>query len=165
MTAKTVVKTLLLSFVAVSLTTFTVQELRSRSVPVNASPVAEDKAGATQEPAVSENKVIAYYFHTTVRCPTCRKIEALAKETVETTFAEELKSGALAWRVVNVQLPENRHFTGEYQLFTKSVVIVKIENGKRTAWKNLERVWDLTDDKAAYMSYVGAEIKKYLARG
>jgi hypothetical protein len=66
---------------------------------------------------------------------------------------------------VNVQLPENRHFINDYQLFTKSLVIVRIQNGYRVEWKNLEKVWELAGDKQAFLTYVQDEVGKYLRKG
>ena len=43
-----------------------------------------------------------YDFHTTNRCVTCKAIEANTKYTLETYFAEELKSGKITFQVVNI---------------------------------------------------------------
>lgn len=68
----------------------------------------------------SSLKVIAYYFHVTVRCITCRTIERYSKEAIDRRFPEELKKGVIEWRPVNVHLLENRHFIQDYLLFTRS---------------------------------------------
>jgi len=110
----------------------------------------------------SSPKVIAYYFHTNARCSTCRKIEALSGEALEQGFAGALKSGELEWRVVNIEERANRHFVGDYQLFTKSVIVVKLKDGKQTEWKNLRRVWELVNRKDAFQRYVQDEVWSYL---
>jgi len=96
-------------------------------------------------------KVIAYYFHVTARCVTCQAIEQYAKEAVERGFPEELKKGVLEWRPVNVQLLENRHYIRDYRLYTRSLVLVKVRDGKQTEWRNLERVWELVGRKSDYL--------------
>jgi len=63
-------------------------------------------APAKSQPSVSDRTVVAYYFHGNFRCPTCRKIEALSREAVESGFPEDLKAGRLEWRVINVEEPE-----------------------------------------------------------
>jgi hypothetical protein len=107
-------------------------------------------------------KVIAYYFHVTVRCPTCRSIETYSREAVEKGFAAELKNGAVEWRPVNVQLPQNRHFVKQYRLFTRSVVLVKVRDGRHVEWRNLEKVWDLAGNRENFLNYVRGNVADYL---
>lgn len=115
-------------------------------------------AGETKSPL----KVIAYYFHATVRCPTCRSIETFGKEAVDGAFAGELKKGTIEWRPVNIQLPENRHFVKDYRLFTRSLVLVKVRDGKHVEWRNLDKVWDLVSSKPEFVKYVQTGVKSYL---
>lgn len=113
------------------------------------------------EPAPSQ-KVIAYYFHGTKRCPTCLKMEAYADEAIKSGFSEAMKQGGLEWRVVNTDEPANKHFLSDYQLYTKALVIVKVQDGKQTEWKNLEKIWDLVGEKDDFIKYVQEEIGSYL---
>ncbi len=110
------------------------------------------------------SKIIAYYFHVTARCTTCKTIEAYSHETIAKNFKSELDRGRLEWQVVNVQLPENKHFVKEYQLFTESVVLVHVAGGKQQSYKILNDVWQLVGDKAQFQSYVYKEVRGYLAK-
>lgn len=116
------------------------------------------------EPGPSGTKVVAYYFHLTARCTTCRTIESYSREVIEQRFAGELTKGRLEYKMVNVQLPENRHFVKEYQLFTKSLVLVRFENGKQAEYKALNDTWQLVGDKQSMQSYVEREVRRYLAK-
>ena len=107
-------------------------------------------------------KIVAYYFHVTVRCVTCRTIEQYSREAIEQSFRDELKKGAIEWRPVNVQLPENRHYIQDYRLFTRSLALVKMKNGKQVEWRNLEKVWDLVGSKGDFSRYVQTNVKAYL---
>jgi hypothetical protein len=109
-------------------------------------------------PAVSP-RLLVYYFHATTRCATCRTIEAYAHETVTTVFAADLKSGSLEWRAVNVDEPANRHFIRDFQLYTRSVVVVDAKDPKR--YKVLDRVWQLVRDKQAFQRYVEQEVRAF----
>ena len=100
-----------------------------------------------------------YYFHGTTRCATCKTIEAYAHETVASAFAPELKAGSLEWTVVNVDEPANQHFTRDFQLYTRSVVVVDAKDPKR--FKVLDRVWQLVGDKTAFQKYVEQEIRAF----
>jgi hypothetical protein len=103
--------------------------------------------------------VLVYYFHAATRCATCRTIEAYAKETVTSKFASDLEAHRLEWRAVNVDEPANRHFIRDFQLYTRSVVVVDAKDPKR--YKVLDRVWQLVRDKAAFQSYVEQEIRTF----
>ena len=108
------------------------------------------------------SKVIAYYFHGTFRCSTCRTIEQYSLEAIQTYFAKELGSGKLEFRPVNIEEPENKHFIQDYQLVTRSLVLSLMSDGKETKWKNLPDVWKLVRDKDKFFQYVKDEVEKFL---
>jgi hypothetical protein len=156
MTARRAVLFLLLVFVTTS--TFYLLARNKKSSP---SPASTEAAPTS---ATSAPKVIAYYFHLTVRCTTCRTIEAYSREAILNHFKSDIERGRLEWQVVNVELPENEHFVKDYQLFTKSVVLVHIANGKQQSYKTLNDVWELVGDKARFQAYVDKEVRGYLAQ-
>jgi hypothetical protein len=119
--------------------------------------------GASQ-PQTTDTKVIAYYFHVTVRCTTCRTIESYSREVVEQRFGADIAKGRLEYKLVNLQLPENRHFVKDYQLFTKSLVLVRFDKGRQTEYKVLNDTWELVGDKSAMQAYVEREVRDYLKR-
>lgn len=116
------------------------------------------------QPETTDTKVIAYYFHVTVRCTTCRMIESYSREVVEQKFGADIAKGRLQYKLVNLQLPENRHFVKDYQLFTKSLVLVRFDKGKQTEYKVLNDTWELVGDKSAMQAYVEREVRDYLKR-
>ncbi len=130
-------------------------EGRSANTPTTAAKTANQ---------THQSKIIAYYFHGTVRCVTCRKIESLSHEVVASDFAEPLKTGLLEWQVVNVELPENQHFIRDYQLVTKSLVLVKYEDGKRVGYKNLQKIWTYINNEQSFRAYVKGELQAALGK-
>jgi hypothetical protein len=116
------------------------------------------------QPETTDTRVIAYYFHVTVRCTTCRMIESYSREVVEQKFGADIAKGRLQYKLVNLQLPENRHFVKDYQLFTKSLVLVRFDKGKQTEYKVLNDTWELVGDKSAMQAYVEREVRDYLKR-
>ncbi len=114
---------------------------------------------AVAAPPAASPGVLVYYFHATTRCATCRTIEAYAKDTVTSRFAADIEARRLAWQAVNVDEPANRHFIRDFQLYTRSVVVVDAKNPKR--YKVLDRVWQLVRDKAAFQAYVEQEIRAF----
>ncbi len=122
---------------------------------------ARNGPAAPGAPAPS-SKVIAYYFHRTVRCPTCLAIEDLSRQTIESVFGEQLAEGRIEWRPVNIEQKGNEHFEDDFELKNQSLVLVKLEGGKQADWKNLTSVWDLIQDHEKFVQYVREETSKYL---
>ena len=110
----------------------------------------------------SSHKVIAYYFYGKVRCRSCVLIESYTKEAIYRDFENELKTGRLEWRPVNVEEADNKHFIKDYKLYTKSVIIVDVQDNRQIRWNNLEKVWNLIYDKDVFLDYISDEIKAYL---
>lgn len=125
---------------------------------LSANAIAQDEASSS----VPEHQVIAYYFHGTARCPTCKKIEAYTEEAVKAEFAQALEDGHLVWEPLNVEKNENQHFTSAYKLYSQSVVLSKRKDGEETDWKNLDRVWLLVGDKNAFTTYIQDETREML---
>jgi hypothetical protein len=129
----------------------------------SAAQAAADSMRAEPDSAALSHRVIAYYLHTTKRCVSCRKIESFTQEAMTTGFPGELKSGRLVWRVVNVEEKGNEHFVKEFQLFTKSVVLVDERDGKQHSWKNLAKVWEYLNDRTRFIRYVQEETRAFVA--
>ena len=112
---------------------------------------------------INDRKTIVYYFMTSARCPTCYKLENLAKSEVEKSFPAELKNGTLQWQTVNVDEKQNAHFAADYKLYTKAVVISIQEKGAQTSWKNLDQIWQLVHEESKYREYIKSEVKACLS--
>jgi hypothetical protein len=133
--------------------------MRSRLLVLAACALAAVASAAPAPPAVAAPGVLVYYFHATTRCATCRTIEAYAKETVTSRFAADLEARRLEWRAVNVDEPANRHFIRDFQLYTRSVVVVDSKDPKR--FKVLDQVWQLVRNKPAFQAYVEREVRAF----
>jgi hypothetical protein len=147
---KKVVTGVLLLFVAVSVVFVIVREVRGGG------------EGGEQVDA----RVMVYYFHGNYRCATCNTIERLTHETVQERFADELASGTVQVRSVNVDEPANRHFTDIYELdleMPRTVIVAEFdESGRRVGWEPLLGVWDLFNKPAQFKDYVAGEIESRL---
>lgn len=168
MNARKWISRLLISFVLLSIALIafrSVQAARNWRPPSSLQATAAGPAALPPRAADAQgSKVIAYYFHVTARCTTCRAIESYSKEVIYDRFAKELATGRLEWRLVNVQLPENRHFIRDYQLFTKSLVLVRTQNGQQKEYKVLNDTWELVGDKSLLQAYVEKEVRDLLRK-
>lgn len=131
-----------------------------------AGPALNVSAGSAAVKPVENPKparsIIVTYFHTTMRCPTCHKIEELSTLAVKSHFEKELSTGEVVWRVINVDEPENAHYNKDYQLYTKSLIVSEVKDGKEVRWKNLEKIWEFVRDEEEFDTYVHTEIKDWL---
>lgn len=126
------------------------------------SSVPAAKTETAKTPVNTNNKIVVYYFHNNYRCPTCYMLETLAKSEVETSFADAIKNGKVEWKTVNVDDKGNEHFNDDYKLYTKSVIISTVKDGKESSWKNLEKIWQLVHEEDKYRKYIRDEVKACL---
>lgn len=108
------------------------------------------------------NCVMVYYFHGNFRCVNCHNIEQYTKEAVEKYFRKELDTGEVIFKVINVETKGNKHFTNNYQLYTRSVVLSLVKDGEEVRFDNLTKVWEYLRDKEAFHQYIKSEVEKYL---
>jgi len=160
---------LLIGFVALSLGFVAFRSVRAAkewhapSSPQAATP-ASNATTAPGKRGEEGSKIIAYYFHVNVRCATCRLIEAYSRQVIQQRFKDDMAAGRLQWRLVNIQSPENRHFIRDYQLFTKSLVLVLIKDGQQKEYKVLNDTWELVGMPVMMQEYVEKEVRNFLRK-
>ena len=96
---------------------------------------AQDKS---IENSVNKNTIEVIDFHTTNRCVTCKSIESNTKYTLDTYFADEVKSGKITFSVVNIDEKENEKLAEKFEASGTSLFLNIIKNGK-------EKQIDLTE--------------------
>ena len=110
----------------------------------------------------SSIKVVAYYLHGSFRCSTCTNMEKYSKDALETNFKDALTSGKLEFKSLNVEDRGNEHFVDHYKLYTKSLILSLVKNGKEVKYKNLDKIWELASDKQKFIDYVISEINGFM---
>jgi hypothetical protein len=127
------------------------------------NPKPQPVAPATTATNVPSRQVIAYYFHGTVRCETCLKIEQQAKAIIERQFKPELDAKRLVFMSLNFDLTENAHFLLDYKLPCPSLVLVRQKDGKDEKSSLLGETWQLVEDPVKFNSYIETEVRKILS--
>ncbi len=107
-------------------------------------------------------KSIVYYFHYTDRDAACRRFERLTIQSLYTCFRNQMASGKLIWRSVNMDEPWNKHFADDFKLKKRSIVIVTPAVNRKIQWKVLDNAENLAGDRAGFMKYIQAEVASYL---
>lgn len=134
-----------------------VEELRAIR---GAGPITTSGGGG--DAATADEGLIVYYFHGTKRCPTCEAIESQSREVVQNDFAAELKSGAMAWKILNFEKPDAADLAKRFEIMQPVVVLARMNGGRIEDWKRLDRVWAIVGDKPAFADYVRGEIRQML---
>ena len=172
MKTKSFITVALLVFVVVAVGFLVVKEIRTSEgiasplgTGLTADPVSK---GAPPIPDTSSTdgnqKVLAYYFHGRVRCVSCVKIEKLSRKAITEGFPKDLKNGRLEFRDVNVEEPANRHFIADYRLFSQSLVLVEIRDGRQVRWRNLDKVWTLLNSEWEFIPYVQGGVADFMEK-
>ena len=115
-----------------------------------------------QQSCPSADKVEVFLFHETQRCPTCIRIGQLAKATVEERFSEQLKSGKIDFREINIDLPENKALAEKFKATGSALYINSIRAGQDDIKEDVT-VWQLTSgDPVKYKDYLSGKINTIL---
>jgi hypothetical protein len=156
MNMKNVFAISLLLFVAASVVVLAIKSLRQ-------NPQTLASEGPIDSPPFSiKDGVMVYYFHGNTRCPTCRNIEAYAKQAVDDGFADQLKSKQMVWQVINYEIPGNAHYATDYEVVAPNVVLAEFKDGKQLKWKGLPEVWEHVGDKPVFIGFVQTSIRDFL---
>ena len=107
------------------------------------------------------DKVDVVYFHRTQRCYSCKYVEAGTRYTVETYFKDELASGKVIFKVLNVEDKENAAIVKKYGAFTSSLFINTIRGGSDHIEEATD-VYFLIGKDEAFVEALRSKIEKSL---
>ena len=150
---------LLLAFVVFTLGYAVGKEVGARRALEHA---ARDASGGA-DPAAPARQLVVRYYHGTKRCSTCNTLEAYAKETLETHFAKALAAKAVVWETANMDQAWNEDAVAEYGLLRSSLVLSDRRSGREDDYRVLNKLWDLTADKPAFVAHVKEAVDMVLA--
>lgn len=105
--------------------------------------------------AFAADKVNVYYFYGKPRCTTCMKIENYTKSAVASMNDKDV-----VFKGVDMDNSANFATVKKYNLYTKSVVISKVKNGKEQ-WKNLDKVFLKAVNEQDFKKYITSEVKQF----
>jgi hypothetical protein len=89
-------------------------------ISCNAQPEKKRTASAT-----SGNEVEVYYFHMTVRCVTCKAVEAEARKNIEILYPELIKAGKISFTALNLEESTGKAFANNLGVNSLTLLIVK----------------------------------------
>jgi hypothetical protein len=75
--------------------------------------------------ATSGNDVEVYYFHRTVRCVTCKTVEAEARKNIEMLYANQVKTGKISFTALNLEEANGKAVGDRLGVNSQTLLIVK----------------------------------------
>ena len=110
----------------------------------------------------ADHVIVVTYFTSDQRCKTCLKIEELTHNAITQGFADELAQHKIVFQTINFDRPENKHYTKDYALAFKTVVVSERKKGKEINWSKFDKVWQLHSTPDAFIAYLQDGIRKHL---
>ena len=78
------------------------------------------------EPTVSgDNDIEVYYFHLTMRCTTCKTVEAEARKNIEMLYSEKVKEGRISFTALNLDEASGKSMGEKLGVNSQTLLIVK----------------------------------------
>ena len=111
------------------------------------------------------DQVVVYYFHRKFRCPSCLIVESALNETMREHFSAEFRDGRLAMCVVNLDEADNKGYIDEFDILFNSVIVVERKGGRALRFKNMEKIWEIYQDRNATIRLIKDEVDPFLLGG
>jgi len=70
------------------------------------------------------DNVEVYYFHTTIRCVTCKTVEAEARKNVEMLYTDKVKAGKISFTSLNLEEATGRSMGEKLGVNSQTLLIV-----------------------------------------
>ncbi|MDZ7817054.1 MAG: nitrophenyl compound nitroreductase subunit ArsF family protein [Planctomycetota bacterium] len=129
---------------------------------VTHSPEASPESSRTAV-KLAPNRLEVTYFTFGKRCSACRLIEKYTRARPLTVLSKRSEPrGSLAFAMVNCDEEGNKHFLEKFSLSSKSVLILKYENGELVDWENMTHVWTLTNNEEDFLLYIRDMVRMML---
>lgn len=107
------------------------------------------------------DKIEVFLFHATQRCISCINIGKFAEQTINDNFSEELNSGKIVFREINIDLPENHELAEKFQASGSALFVNTIRGEKDYIEQDL-KVWRLVGNEGEFKSYFKEKIESIL---
>lgn len=120
---------------------------------------SNDLPMSSTESVADELKV--YYFHSSARCYSCKTLEQYAREALDEKYSQEMESGLIDFRSINIDKAANKDIARKYQASGSSLFFNPIRDGR----DNIEQdttVWRLLGDEAKFNQYIEGRVNYYL---
>ena len=120
-----------------------------------------DTSPTLQATPGGDDYVEVVYFHRTRRCYSCQYAGDMTQQTVETYFADELASGMLVFRTLDVQEKANAEIVKKYGASGSSLYINMVTDGVDHI-EHIVGIWYKIGNEQAFIDVLRPEIAQAL---
>ncbi len=137
------------------------------SAGIVAAVVREKDSASSKRPdpippaADGKGPVVVYYFHGFQRCQGCIRTEKMLREVTQEAFAEEMKTGKVAFRAINIEDLANVDLVERFSVTARHPVIADEAEGPGGPWKEIERI---PGDRAQARQLIESIVRPMLAK-
>ena len=101
-------------------------------------------------PKGTVSHVDVVYFHRTERCESCLNAENYTRETLDKYFADQLKSGRISLRVLDMEKPENAALVQKFDAAGSALYLSILIQGAEFLYPNPD-IWFYTNNKYLFV--------------
>ena len=156
-------KKILLLIVAVAFVVFAIALINNHKPTVSSNSSNNSSVCTLNSPCEKKDKLEVYLFHGTQRCPTCIAIGKLTGEAINEKFADDVKSGLIEFKEINIDLPENKALADKFQASGSVLFFNSIKNGVDNMQDDAN-VWGLTGNPEEFKFYIAKKVNTLLGR-
>lgn len=107
-------------------------------------------------------KIQIFLFHSTNRCYSCVTAGEYTKKLLEEDFSQELNSGKIEFREINIDLAENKDLTNKFKASGTSLFINSIIDGEDNI-KEDAQIWRLVSNEKSFSDYLSKKIRSIIS--
>ena len=126
------------------------------------TPQTEYGEPATSSVPSNVDALEVVYFHRPQRCAGCVYAETSTRYTLETYFAEELKSGKIIFKVINLADEANATTVEHYGAYTSSLFIKSKKDGNANI-EEVKEIWFFLGKDSEFVALVKSKIDRYFS--
>jgi hypothetical protein len=117
-----------------------------------------------KKPSDEVERVDVVYFHRPQRCTKCLCFEERVSYVIATYFQDEIDSGKLTFRILNLGDPENAEIASKYAAIGSQLFVNTIIDGKEHI-QDIQEIWswNCTGDEEQFDAQVRNVIEQSLA--
>jgi hypothetical protein len=128
---------------------------------VSACKVPEPDNSSSLPPS-TDNGVEVVYFHRAQRCSGCIYAQNMTEYTLNTYFADELKSGKIVFVAVNLQDANNSAMVQKFGAYTSSLFLNDVKAGVDNI-SEVKDIWFVLWDNEKFVDVVKSAIEERLS--
>jgi hypothetical protein len=149
-----VIKWVILAFVIISVLFGIFRMVRN-------STLVQDKTFFERLASANGNQTLVLLFHYHKRCYQCLNMEKFSREVLETDFQREMKNDRIAFKLIDMDLRENRQTVREFGFISPMIVLVDLEKDKENKIRVIGDAWKFFDDEQKFKTLLREELDQF----